>query len=1105
MKNSVLFFLLLCGLSLYSQETPYQLPTVIPPSPTVANVMQFEEVPVDNYTGQPDITIPIFSKNIHQEVPLHLALRYNSQGIKVDNRSGWTGTGWSLFAGGTISRTVRGFADESALPKQYGVYHNDDFWNFETLSLQQQDEFTWNALGTSMNSYDTEMDLYQFSFLNFSGRFVITREGPQLLSNNPNIDITVNQNTSSGEITSFTITDTKGYKYHFDVTETTYNAPFYGQNRQGFGSGIVPELIGAEFSYRSAWHLSKITTSNAKELVSFTYQDVQEEYLSAAFWTTNEVLSVSGANLNDQYNNSVLKPKKSVSYNAVSSVTKKIKTIHFMDQVSVDFVVGGSHPETNGTVLQHVVIKNAAGVENKRYSFTYAQTDRLWLTGITETPTSGDPNSYSFSYLDKENLAPFASDSDPWGYNYKLPYLESTLKAGLLSSITYPIGGVREFTWEAQTFSYKGNQLLTPTEYVENPNNTTAQTFNTGFTAVSPFANANPNALTTISLDYAQRIKIEVFGINDFNHQEDQVKVILSKTNNIDQGPDIWLRNGTEYIDLDPGTYSVFIQYMPHTLDPSITAVNGFIRLNYTAQKTGDLSQFLMGGGVRIKEIVFSDASDTTIPEKRITYNYQSPENANISSGVVDHSSRGSLEHVHTRQVAHMMYDQYGNFGGSTVQYRITTKGTLSQLTRGGYVGYQHVKVAESGNGYTTYTYTTAREYPTPESVFTFPFQYAPNLDYKRGLLVTKNVFDQDNRKLQETENTQYSFVEQAVARLYKPANYEEHAHLQFFDLYADYLAGTFAVGSEPPCGLNCVQLSPGSVPGPHIMLKKDLNFVWTQLKESTTKNYFYDTLGTASVVETQTNYAYNTENYQPKTVTQTITEAGTTDTYVENRYYPVGGYPTAAFSEPELATISKLDSINRVNDPVYTQNKRNDTIVGTIQYSYNEFETNMVLPQTIKSAKGQTAVENRLVYHDYDAYGNPLEVAQERGSPIIYIWGYNYSKPIAKIANASYIGMPAAVKTKIDELVALSNTEITEAEEQTLRDRFEELRNDAYFKEAQLTSFTYDPLIGVTSQTDPKGYTMYYTYDAFNRLEFIKDAEDKLISEYKYHYKNQQ
>lgn len=71
----------------------YKMPEVIPPSPTVANLMNFEEVPIDYYTGQPDINLPLFSKKIGNDLTLPIVLKYNTQGVKLTQRSGWTGTG----------------------------------------------------------------------------------------------------------------------------------------------------------------------------------------------------------------------------------------------------------------------------------------------------------------------------------------------------------------------------------------------------------------------------------------------------------------------------------------------------------------------------------------------------------------------------------------------------------------------------------------------------------------------------------------------------------------------------------------------------------------------------------------------------------------------------------------------------------------------------------------------------------------------------------------------------------------------------------------------------------------------------------------------------
>lgn len=57
----------------------------------------------------------------------------------------------------------------------------------------------------------------------------------------------------------------------------------------------------------------------------------------------------------------------------------------------------------------------------------------------------------------------------------------------------------------------------------------------------------------------------------------------------------------------------------------------------------------------------------------------------------------------------------------------------------------------------------------------------------------------------------------------------------------------------------------------------------------------------------------------------------------------------------------------------------------------------------------------------------------------------------------------------------------------------------------AMVTTYTHDPMIGVTSMTDPKGYTVYYEYDVFDRLKQVKDADGKILSENQYHYKGQQ
>jgi len=52
--------------------------------------------------------------------------------------------------------------------------------------------------------------------------------------------------------------------------------------------------------------------------------------------------------------------------------------------------------------------------------------------------------------------------------------------------------------------------------------------------------------------------------------------------------------------------------------------------------------------------------------------------------------------------------------------------------------------------------------------------------------------------------------------------------------------------------------------------------------------------------------------------------------------------------------------------------------------------------------------------------------------------------------------------------------------------------------------SYTYKPLVGITSMTNPQGLTTRYEYDVFSRLKCIKDHAGKVIESYNYHYRNQ-
>jgi hypothetical protein len=66
---------------------------------------------------------------------------------------------------------------------------------------------------------------------------------------------------------------------------------------------------------------------------------------------------------------------------------------------------------------------------------------------------------------------------------------------------------------------------------------------------------------------------------------------------------------------------------------------------------------------------------------------------------------------------------------------------------------------------------------------------------------------------------------------------------------------------------------------------------------------------------------------------------------------------------------------------------------------------------------------------------------------------------------------------------------------------RIDEVR--LYPEDAQMISYTYDLLVGKTSETDATNLTVYYEYDEFNRMRYVKDQYGNIIKRYTYHYKN--
>jgi hypothetical protein len=117
MKNSLIFFIILLQLvtkkDAFGQSLANGIQSVLPPSPNAASLGKFLETPVSNFTGIPKINIPIYEIK-EGDIKLPVLLSYHSGGIKVDEVASSEGLGWSLVAGGSITRSTRGLPDDQS-------------------------------------------------------------------------------------------------------------------------------------------------------------------------------------------------------------------------------------------------------------------------------------------------------------------------------------------------------------------------------------------------------------------------------------------------------------------------------------------------------------------------------------------------------------------------------------------------------------------------------------------------------------------------------------------------------------------------------------------------------------------------------------------------------------------------------------------------------------------------------------------------------------------------------------------------------------------------------------------------------------------------------
>ena len=989
-----------------------------PETPTVSQFLRYDEMPVSEYTGIPDISIPIYNIDV-DGLRIPIKLSYHAGGIKVNQEASWVGLGWDLTMGSIVQiindeddlnlphldnrnrqRLLPDYPDSTQCLSRYlnapsvpiyepqrkhivkvatdfyvpinGVYVRegllfDDYGYFYDCKDSEPDIFKVNLPTGEWLNFIIDWKTNQYVVLNKKG-YIINR------SNNEN---------------TWSVTNPYGVKYYFSTYFASYNA---------IGGGFD----GLMHSWRKAtqiWLLNRITTCNGKDILfdyevtqPITWGDISNQVNNSSYSKQASEMkyheldkNIYGCNHNYQaifFPHSIQEAYSSSSFEGIFAVGNyTYEPLFFLKKITfpkghIDFTNSPRSDKNNGKKLDKIVVSNNVDDSINTVDFNYVYflktsgTGRLKLISI-----KNNTEQYRFKY-DETPLPSINSYSqDCWGYYNGHP------NTSLIPNPT----------------RYK------LPDWVYKPDNNNNMSANLSFTKAG--------ILTEITFPTGGKVEYE-YESNTFDNYPVRV-------------PD------------------------------------------YDEIASADNDEITKGHGLRVKNIIFKDITGNVIKQEHYQYeggkailpktffrnrpyNHLVVNNCNLTH------SGGFMEEISTN--GHTIFNPLSSFDG--IGYDSVTKKIITNNANDS----SRIVTNYSNHPDITFLECIAQDALVPIPAF-------KNKGYpQNGVIMQKKIYDSNNI-LVKSENYSYD-------NILSPTFYG--ARTSFFSYYYDILYYNEKVTPDKT-NMNTVSFYP-------------IFDFETLLTSKTTKDYF-----NGQAVRSSEGYSYDDLNRLTKTTFQTENPSKkriTTYTYPRSNQY----------EEPSL--ISR----NFINEPVVIDvyNSENKSILNIWKYYANENAGGFYDLIRLKFIERRFGINSPAVdktsYERYDWHNNPIQIRSIDNVPISYVWSYKSAYPILEIKNATYEEAENAANNNQKFLFEIFDGRYPPLPANQLYPSDEEiwqlgetLRSN--LPNAEVTTFTYKPLVGVTSITDLRGIKTSFNYDNFGRLQNTKNHSDEIFESYDYRY----
>lgn len=800
------------------------------------------------------------------------------------------------------------------------------------------------------------------------------------------------------------------------------------------------------------------------------------------------------------------------------------------------------------TYLLHQSYRDNVDDNNQNYylkTFEPESGKRLFLDSISETANGVTKPPHVFTYDSQKLPNRFSNSQDLWGYyngaqngqfllfmhhgitSAPIDRAVDTLKskAGMLEKIKYPTGGSVQFSYEHNK-GVKGFEFSNARFPKVNP-------YSKKTLSLSPIATynssegvykkeTNNNDAIIENDDIVSRSLVTPFinlpvNWNSYNQNERCITQSLSncyfsvKLARVINGvPDINnainIYSDTTPFWVDPGKYQLIVN-PPLGWNPNLDASNPAdqdkwfnVVLFFDDQTVGE-DTILYASGKRIKQIDFLDSVDNIVTTKYYEYKDQFDNDSGV---ILSIPAFGSLAQI----------PGIPSVGPQTPNNSVFSEdfgavpGSPYSTYQGNTIGYSHVKEYYGSNienhGYTSYEFLVPRD---SGDYVNYPVTPPTDNEWLRGLPKFIRSYKNDNgiyKIVKEVENAYLYGDEQLSSKMF-PLSLRKALNEDVTQNDIDQPLGLEYDHTRRMFRLPLISLFNNNGAS-----YKIYHFTGGSLDtRKTIEREFDESENVTLVTQRETKFNYD-DHYQPSMVTSVTSDGKPviqTFTYPQDQASNYTVHPNTYSTDPITALAEQhrfvpleVKTYKDENQDGYPGFAAPEELKSSSETIY-AWDGSVLEPSVVKTSKGTNPLEDRIKFKNYDDEGNLLEVSRENGMNICYIYGYDSTLPVAKIENATYKQL-APYLNGIHNASDADTSSCLNSEscnENNLRTAQTSLRNG--LPNAMVTTYTYDPLIGVTSMTDPKGYTVYYEYDELNRLVRVKDKDGKILSENKYHY----